>query len=97
MTLDDDMEWMEDYGKDYYYFRAHPDEIYSKHKNGFVALENLKVYPDARINRAFHPSYHLVSKRYEIKGAPSFLFLLRHVPIRYSLTFFGTVPFSCIL
>ena len=81
MTLDDDMEWMKDYGKDYYYFHAHPDEIYSKHKNGFVALENLKVYHDARINRAFHPSYHLVSKRYEIKGAHRFYSSLDMCPL----------------
>ncbi|HZH39351.1 MAG TPA: hypothetical protein VEX17_04740 [Bacillales bacterium] len=45
--LDDDMEWMEKYGKDYDHFHANYDEIYSKHKNEFVAVKNLKVYHDA--------------------------------------------------
>ena len=41
------MEWMEKYGKDYDHFHANHDEIYSKHKNEFVAVKNLKVYHDA--------------------------------------------------
>ncbi len=45
--LDDDMEWMEKYGKDYDYFHANHYELYSKHKNEFVAVKNLKVYHDA--------------------------------------------------
>jgi hypothetical protein len=38
---------MEKYGKDYDYFRANYSEIYSKHKNEFVGVKNLKVYHDA--------------------------------------------------
>ena len=45
--LDDHMEWMEKYGKDYDHFHANYDELYSKHKNEFVAVKNLKVYNDA--------------------------------------------------
>ncbi len=44
---DDDTEWMEKYGKDYDHFHAHHDYIYNKHKNEFVAINNLKVYHDA--------------------------------------------------
>jgi hypothetical protein len=47
MTIDDDMEWMEYYGRDYDYFHANYDDLYSKHKNEFVAVKNLKVYYDA--------------------------------------------------
>ena len=45
--LDDYIEWMEKYGKDYDYFHANYDEIYSKHKNEYVAVKNLKVCHDA--------------------------------------------------
>ncbi len=44
--LDDDIEWMEKYGKDYEYFHANHKDLYSKHKNEFVAVKNLKVYHD---------------------------------------------------
>ncbi len=33
--------------KDFDYFHANYDEIYSKHKNEFFAVKNLKVYHDA--------------------------------------------------
>ena len=45
--LDDHMEWIEKYGKYYDPFQANHDELYSKHKNEFVAVKNLKVYPDS--------------------------------------------------
>ena len=47
MTIYDDSEWMGRYGNDYDYFHAHHDDLYSKHKNEFVAVKNLKVYHDA--------------------------------------------------
>jgi hypothetical protein len=47
MTLNDDLGWMEEYGKDYDYFQAIVEDLYSKHKNEFVAVKNLKVYHDA--------------------------------------------------
>ena len=47
MTIDDDLEWLEVYRKDYDHFHAKYDEIYSKHKNEFVAVKNLKVYHGA--------------------------------------------------
>ena len=52
MTLDDDLGWMETYEKDYNYFHANYDDLYTKHKNEFVvAVENLKVYHDANLLR----------------------------------------------
>ncbi len=45
--LDDYIEWMEKYRKDYEHFHANYDELYSKHKNELVAVKNLKVYHDA--------------------------------------------------
>ncbi len=45
--LDDYIEWMEKYGKDYDYFHANYKDLYDKHKNEFVAVKNLKVYHDA--------------------------------------------------
>jgi hypothetical protein len=47
MTLDDDLGWMEAYEKDYNYFHANRDELYSKYKKEFVAVKNLKVYHEA--------------------------------------------------
>jgi hypothetical protein len=38
---------MEEYGKDYDYFQANRDDLYTKYKNEFVAVKNLKVYHDA--------------------------------------------------
>ena len=45
--LDGDIEWMEKHGKDNDQFHANYDDLYSKHKNEFVAVKNLKVYHDA--------------------------------------------------
>ncbi len=36
MTIDDDMDWMEAFGKVYDYFHASYEDIYSKHKNEFL-------------------------------------------------------------
>ena len=47
MTIDDDLEWMEMYGKDYDYFHANYNDLCSKHKNEFVAVKKLKVYHNA--------------------------------------------------
>ncbi len=38
---------MESYEKDYDYFYVNYGDLYSKHKNEFVAVKNLKVYHDA--------------------------------------------------
>ena len=47
MVLDDDLVWMKDYEEDYDYFHANYNDLYSKHKNEFIAIKNLKVYHDA--------------------------------------------------
>ena len=47
MTLDDDLGWMAEYGKDFEYYHANRDDLSSKYKNEFVAIKNLKVYHDA--------------------------------------------------
>ncbi len=47
IALDDNLEWMKEYKKDFYYFHANYDGLYSKHKNEFVVLKNLKVHHDA--------------------------------------------------
>jgi hypothetical protein len=47
MPPDDDIEWMEEYGKDFDHLHANYDDLYDKHKNEFVAIKNLKVYHDA--------------------------------------------------
>jgi hypothetical protein len=47
MALDVDLGWMEEYGRDYDYFRANYNDLCRKHKNEFVAIKNLKIYHDA--------------------------------------------------
>jgi hypothetical protein len=44
MAIDEDLGWMDEYGKDLVYFRANRDDLCNKHKNQFVAVKNLKVY-----------------------------------------------------
>lgn len=47
IALDDNLEWMEKYVKDFDYFHANRDEICSKQKNEFVVVKDLKVHHDA--------------------------------------------------
>ncbi len=47
MTLDDNLEWMKEYEKDFDYFHVIRDDLCNKHKNKFVAIKNLKVCHDA--------------------------------------------------
>ncbi len=45
MTPDDDLAWMEECGIDYDHFHANYGDLFKKHKNGFVAVKNLKGLP----------------------------------------------------
>ncbi len=46
MTSDNDLGRMNEYEKDFDYFHANRDNLYSKHKDEFVAVKSLKVYHD---------------------------------------------------